>query len=135
MASKIMVLFMVLGGFGFWVADWRRRKQEFSTIGSRDDLNDEAIYRTFYEGSGLPQASVVSAWHEIADSLRLPAGKIRPIDRFGKDIGKYLILSDRLDALYERGKRRAKQLGLSPKFEVLMTVDDYVRALARVPGE
>jgi hypothetical protein len=135
MISKFGVLFVVLGGLGFLSADRHQRRQELRVIGARDELDDEAIYRSFYESSGLPQDSIRDVWHEIAESLRLPAGKIRPMDRFGKDVGRYLITSDDLDALHQRGRQRAKQLGLDLKFETLMTVDDYVRALAIARGE
>ncbi len=135
MVSQLWLLLVVLGGIGAWSAHRRLRRRVLEVIECRDELDDQDIYSAFYGDSGLPQSSVRDAWHEIADSLKLPAGKIRPTDRFGKDIGIYLITSPDLDTLHERGVRRAKQLGLRPDFEAVRTVDDYVRVLATIPGE
>jgi hypothetical protein len=53
------------------------------------------------------------------------------MDRFGKDVGSYLITSDDLDALFERAQRRAQQLHIVVDFAKVTTVDALVRALAR----
>jgi hypothetical protein len=122
---------LVLGG---WLIMPHIRRKELQLVRSRDELSDTVIYDTFYRTTGLPEASVRDAWHDIAQSLKLSAGQIRPEDRFGKDIGRWLITSDHLDMLFERGKRRAKQLGLSPQFETITTVDQYIRTFAISPG-
>jgi hypothetical protein len=129
------LLFVAAGGLAGWAGMWRMRRSELQFLRLRDELSDTVIYETFYGDSGLPMGPVSDVWHEIADVHKLPAGKLRPSDRFGTDIGRWLITSEELDTLYEFGVRRAKRLGLKPKFEAITTVDDYVRALAIIPGE
>jgi len=60
----------------------------------------------------------------------VPAERLRPNDRFGKDVGVYWITSDELDELAAKGRKRAKELGLTVDLEKLSTVDEYVRCFA-----
>jgi hypothetical protein len=97
----------------------------------REILDDEAVYSRFYASSGLPNGPVLQLWHEIAETLGVPPGQLRPEDRFGKDVGTYWITSDDLDVLAAKGRQRAKLLGLTIDFGQLATVDQYVRCFAR----
>jgi hypothetical protein len=110
---------------------WRRRQLATKKLLMRDALDDESIYSRFYASSGLSKSEVLRVWHEIADSLRVPADRLRPDDRFGKEIGAYWITSDDLDVLAEKGRKRANELGLSVDLSKLSTVDAYVRHLVR----
>ncbi|WP_316680244.1 hypothetical protein [Ralstonia flaminis] len=69
-------------------------------------------------------------WNEIADTLRVPASKLRPSDRFGTDIGAYFITSEELDVLGDLAARRATQRDMKIDITALATVDDYVKAFA-----
>ena len=57
----------------------------------------------------------------------MPADRLRPDDRFGKEVGVYWITSDDLDALAAKGRKRANECGLTVDLEKLATVDEYVR--------
>jgi hypothetical protein len=97
----------------------------------RELLDDQAIYRLYYSGSVLSESEVIELWHEIADTLNMPAGMIRPSDVFGKDIGRGLITTEELDELYCLGSKRAKSLGLPIDFLEIRTVDDYIKAFIK----
>lgn len=110
---------------------WRRRQLALKNLLAREALDDEAVYSRFYASAGLPKTEILNIWHDVADTLRLPADRLRPDDRFGKEVGVYWITSDDLDALAAKGRKRAKELGLTVDLEKLSTVDEYVRCFAR----
>jgi hypothetical protein len=109
----------------------RRRQLALKALLAREALDDDAVYSRFYAGAGLSKSEVLKSWHDIADTLRVPAERLRPDDRFGTDVGVYWITSDELDELAEKGRKRAKELGLTVDPEKLSTVDEYVRCFAR----
>ena len=69
----------------------------------------------YYANLGL--VSVTEIWCEIAATLKLLPRKLRPGDRFGDDVGTYMLTSDELDTLTELGEKRAKWLGIDVQFE------------------
>lgn len=95
----------------------------------REALDDNLIYSRFYLASGIEKASVQELWHEVANTLKIPAELLRPTDRFGKEIGVSLITSEELDYLGELALKRAKADGRSIDLKSIRSVDDYVRAL------
>ena len=110
---------------------WLRRRAALKVLETRESLSEDAVYERYYASTSLPKERVVELWNEVATTLRVPASKVRPEDRFGKEVGAYWITSDDLDALAAKGRRRAKSSGLNIDFEKLATVDEYVKALAR----
>jgi len=126
MVPILVIGAIVIAAIGFAIP-WNRRQVALKNLLARDALDDEAVYSRFYASTGLPKAAVLEVWHDIADTLRVPADRLRPSDRFGKDIGVYWITSDDLDALAAKGRKRAKERGLSVDLEKLATVDEYVR--------
>lgn len=108
-----------------------RRRRALAQLEARESLEADAFYERFYAATQFPRAAVLQLLQEVADTLHVPAAKLRPDDRFGKDIGTYWITSDHLDLLEVKGRERAKALGLSVDFQSLKTLDDYIRCFAR----
>lgn len=98
----------------------------------RATLSDEDIYRQYFAESGLPQPLVLELWREVADALHLPAGKLRPTDRFGQELGGYWITSDDLDALGQVVATRARRQGATLNLAEIKTLDEYVRRLVAI---
>lgn len=121
------------GVFGGMLS-WLQRRRSLAALESRESLDDERFYNQYYANSTLPKSLVVELRHEVADALKVPVQKLRPDDRFGKDIGTYWIISDNLDMLAVKGRNRAKALGRVVDLQKLNTVDDYIRCFA-APGE
>jgi hypothetical protein len=128
-----LVLFTAIAAGLYGARQWQRNSDRRALAG-RIALSDDSIYSNYYADSGYDRATVLELWAEIAVTLRVPPGKLRPTDRFGKDIGSSLITSDELDTLYERARRRAQQLGIQIDFAKISTVDQYVRALGQQPS-
>ena len=122
----IIVACSVLGAFGI---PFVLHRKELDRLKAREPLDMEQIYARYYTASGLSKSAVAELWNEVATTLRLPAEKLRPADRFGEDVGTWFIFSDDLDSLAELGQNRAKRRGIKVRFETVATVDDYVRAL------
>lgn len=128
--SALVSLAVLIAVVGLAVS-WWKQKAARRDLESRERLDDEGVYSRYYATSGLPKDQVLELWHEVADTLRVPAGQLRPEDRFGKNVGAYWITSDDLDVLAAKGRNRAQQLGLAVDFGQLGTVDQYVRCFAR----
>jgi hypothetical protein len=120
---------VALAAVGFVIRS-RKVRQSLSALDTRDALSDDEIYRRFYATSGLSKAAVIDVWHEVARVLRVPAERLQPTDRFGKDVGVHWITSEELDALGVVAQERAKRQGLAVDLASIKTVDDYVKRLA-----
>jgi hypothetical protein len=120
---------VALAAIGFAVRS-RKVKQSLSVLDTREALSDDEIYRRFYAASGLSKAAVIDVWHEVARVLRVPAERLQPTDRFGKDVGVHWITSEELDALGVVAQERARRQGLTVNLALIETVDDYVKCLA-----
>lgn len=126
------VLLIVFVGSGFLFIDHFNKKSIRKVLSHRESLDDKRIYELYYSSSGIPFETVVELWHEVADALHIPAGKLRPTDSFGKEMGGgFLFTSEALDALsaiaVKRGKRGAKEIDIS----TIKNLDDYIQALGR----
>lgn len=111
---------------------WVKRRAEHRKLLAREALDNETIYSRFYASAGLPRGQVIELWDEVAETLGVPSDRLRPEDRFGRDVGTYWITSDALDDLAKKGRQRVQQLGLTVDLKALATVDQYVRCFARV---
>jgi hypothetical protein len=130
--SALIGIAALIATLGLIVLWWKRSAARRGLM-TRESLDDDAVYSRFYAGSGLPNGQVLQLWHEIAETLGVPSGRLRPEDRFGKNVGTYWITSDALDVLAAKGRQRAKQLGLTIDLKQIATVDQYVRCFARNP--
>jgi hypothetical protein len=123
----IVVLLISLG----LIVRATKKRNIDTALAAREALTDEEIYRRFYASLGLNKTEVIELWHEIAEILRVPAERMRPSDKFGKDIGAYWITSEELDILSTAAQLRAKLRGLTIDLASIKTVDDYVKRLAK----
>jgi hypothetical protein len=126
------VLIVAVGGGAFAFSRLYSGRAIAQTMTDRQELDDAAIYERFYRNSGLSPEVVTELWHEIADVLHLSPGKLRPTDRFGRDIGQFLLTSDELDALSALAVRRAGGKQAAGDLSVIKTVDDYIRRFGLV---
>jgi hypothetical protein len=112
---------------------WRKSGflPHLSFLDARESFDDETFYARYYADSSLPKALVIQLRREVAETLKLPAAKLRPDDRFGKQIGVHWITSDDLDVLANKGRNRAKALGLTVDLHKINTLDEYIRCFAK----
>ncbi|KHK54780.1 hypothetical protein PI87_14335 [Ralstonia sp. A12] len=120
---------LAIGGGAAWLRR-KRRQVSLQALSERQSLSDAEIYKQFYAGGNFDVAEVRAAWNEIVETLRVPAYKLRPTDKFGTDTGVSLITSEELDTLAELAAKRAARQGKEVDISALATVDDYVKAFA-----
>jgi len=126
----LIAAFAIAIGGGAVLLRKNRRQNSLRALSDRESLSDVEIYKQFYAGGNFDEAAVRSAWNEIAETLRVPADKLRPTDKFGADIGVWSVTSEELDTLGELAAQRAARQGKEVDITTLATVDDYVRAFA-----
>lgn len=110
---------------------WLHRQSSMKILLAREALDDDKLYSMFYSSSGLEKSNVLRAWHDVASALHVPADRLRPSDRFGKEVGRYWITSDELDALAAHAQELSVERGLTVDLEKISTVDEFVRQFAR----
>ena len=91
MKLLLFVVVALLIGVCYFL-DWQRRNKVLQLKPDREELDDLSVYQQFYATAELMEPDVIMLWHEIADTLKVPAGKIRPTDVFGEDIGGAFLL-------------------------------------------
>jgi hypothetical protein len=130
MGLYLIAAFAIAVGGGAELLHRKHRQASLHALSERESLSDIEIYKQFYAGGNFDEVAVRSAWIEIAETLRVPADKLRPTDKFGTDIGVWFITSDELDTLGELAAQRAARLGKEVDVSAIATVDDYVKAFA-----
>lgn len=110
---------------------WERQtsKSRRRTLQGRPDLTIDQIFECYYASTDVGLSVVREAFRDISETLDVPAGKLRPSDRFDVELGPTVgweyddVVNDlvahatqRLDALHDSTPVR--------------TVDDYVRLTA-----
>ncbi|WP_143708277.1 hypothetical protein [Ralstonia pickettii] len=126
----LIAAFAIAVGGGAALLRRKRRQGSLHALSERESLSDAEIYKQFYAGGNFDEAAVRAVWNEIAETLRVPADKLRPTDKFGADIGASFITSEELDTLGELAAQRAARHGKEVDISAIATVDDYVKAFA-----
>ncbi|MCG6553644.1 MAG: hypothetical protein L7F77_15070 [Candidatus Magnetominusculus sp. LBB02] len=98
----------------------------------RAELSPDEFYRRYYESSGLPKDQVIEILNEIAHALIIPAGLLRPCDRFDnelKPIIGFLFADDCRDDL---GMKLYDLVDIKdPDYQGkdIRNIDDYIRCV------
>lgn len=128
-----MKLLSIIVGLALLVALlalWYRvpRRQRLKRFENRSDLTLEQIYREFFAQQNLPRQLVHELWKEVAESLRLPPGKLRPTDRFDQELAapKGWEYDDEILEVQWAAERRLKQCRTQADLSQIKTVGDYV---------
>jgi len=64
----------------------QRRSESRRCFEKREEVDLDPIYFSFFAHRCLPRHLVLELWCEVADSLAVPAGKLRPSDRFDEEL-------------------------------------------------
>lgn len=104
--------------------------RERSALASRERLTDVQIYASFYAGSSLEEDSVLVIWHEIAQSLSVDPGLLRPDDEIGRAIGANWLTSSVIEDLEQLARKHLNESANAVDIAKIRTLDDFVRAFA-----
>ena len=109
-----------------------RKLQRFQ---GREKLSIGQIHERFY-----PRADVTflaELWGEIASATEVPAGLIRPTDRFDQELApvKGFEIVSKIEELQEVFTRRCKDCQIDYRNARIETVDDYIRLFSTTAPE
>lgn len=103
-------------------------QQKLKRFENRPDLSLDQIYGEFFVHKNLPKELVCELWNELSASLRVPAAKLRPTDRFDKELAvpKGWEFDDEILDVQWAAERRLKRSGVQSDLSQIKTVFDYV---------
>jgi hypothetical protein len=61
----------------------RRKRQSFQR---RESLSPQEVVTRYYANTGLDMTIVLAIWNECARHLKVPVDKLRPTDRFDREL-------------------------------------------------
>lgn len=85
--------------------------------------------------SGLGKDVVVRLWRECGQTLGVPAGRLRPTDRFDRELrglDKLQITEDGVSHLLKDAAITATRAGEQFDAAAVDTLDDFIRRLAEI---
>lgn len=104
-------------------------KQRFKRLSNREDIPMDAIYGRFFSGTNFRKDLVLELWNEVATLLRVPPGKLRPLDRFDKELapgGVWLRLDDDSVEVNLAARSRLRKIGAKTDLSAIQTLRDYI---------
>lgn len=134
MSPWILALLLVAtSGIGYLA--WKRRYGGVPpALADRPELSLQEARAEFYPELNVSAEEFADLWNDVAKAFEVPAGRIRPTDRFGIELPlrSYMGMTDEDLALGMALTRRCRERGITAQDPVLATVDDYIRFLAGV---
>jgi hypothetical protein len=120
-----------------WLWNFIPHKEKLKRLTNREELTTDEIYSHFFAGKNLPKELVLKLWNEVADSLHLPKGKLRPTDRFDKELApvKGWEYDDDIAEVTWAAQHRLKKIGTTFDLSKIQTLGDYVEFFGRLQLE
>jgi hypothetical protein len=120
-----------------WAWNSLPRRERLKRFESRPDLSVEQIYNDFFARENLPAELVSELWKEVAESLRLPPGRLRPTDRFDQELAapKGWEHDDEILEVQWAAERRLKQCRTQADLSQIKTVGDYVEFFCKLAAK
>ena len=111
-----------------WAWKFIPQRRRLARFADREELSAEQIYTGFFATTHFPRALVSELWTEVALPLRVPPGKLRPSDRFDKELApvKGWEFDDDIVEVCWAAERRLKKMGLTIAPANVHTLGDYV---------
>ncbi len=128
--SVLMVVFVLT----LLIAQRKMYRQKAKPFESREDMSAEEFYSRFDGRSGLTMDEVTSVLLDVASEIGVPAGRLRPDDRFAQERRPVQgwEYDDGIGILEWLARRRAKALGVAVDLSRVATLDDYIRFMVAV---
>lgn len=129
---SVAIVVLTAGAALVWFFGRRVDARRASRFPERPLLNPGELWRDFYRESAVSRESVETALRLVSEATTVPAGKIRPTDRFAAELAPETgwEFDDGLAeiAWYVESKSKGSSEGLE-------TVDDLIRLLNRLEHE
>lgn len=129
MTAVGVALAIAAAGAALWTRAQKRRLDP-----QRDVLDFSAIVQRFYANSEVTVADVEKTYTRISEATGVPAGALRPDDRFDRELKPRAgwEYDDPLHIFSDELARGAASAGLAVKLEEIATVDDALHLMKRI---
>ena len=103
-------------------------RQRRERLENRCSMTGDQIYDRFFASRGFPKELVLELWDEIATVVQLPAGLLRPTDRFDEELAPL----EGADLWYDYAsvhavaERRMDKCGFTGGSSQIKSVGDYI---------
>ena len=128
-------LSLIVGGYIIQRKSAKKKRARFAT---RRSLIPDEFYKEFYSHTEIPPEVVSTLMREIGEVLHIEPGKLRPADRFGRELAEVddaLATDCSLSELEWYAQMKAKSLGTTIDLSAVETLDELLKLLARAVGE
>ncbi len=98
----------------------------------REIFSMEVIYDRFFASENLSKPLVLELWSEVAVTLGIPPGKLRPTDRFDKELAPVEAWDDDIVEVQWAAERRLKKTGSKADLSGVQTLGDYVHFFCKL---
>jgi len=137
-AERLVLAGLALIGIAANIRSWRLAARKHRDVfQARPDLSLAEVFETYYMSAGLDKPVVLAVWYMCADRLRVEPGRLRPTDRFDRELAStdfLASLDDPRDDLAMFVAEYAKRHKLNVNIDAVRTVDDLIRQLAPKPS-
>lgn len=130
----LLVAFVAVPVLAAVLWSWQARRGRLARVSTRQSLSPRAFFDEYYGDSALGSEEVGAAIKEVSAVLGVPAGVIRPSDRFDTELApaRGWEFDDSAIELAWRLELMAKERGVSVDLVHIRTVDDFVRCYCRL---
>lgn len=115
------------------------QKDRVKRLGERELLSMDDFCSRFYSGEDLPRERILDVLQDLSEALEIPAGKLRPNDRFLVELAPLKNTWGSIDdtdfSLMLLTKRLEKKYGVPIDMKAVKTIDDYIRAASSLPSD
>ena len=94
-----LAILAALSGLYFVAEEYIVLHKKMKVYRDREALTVNEIYDRHFSDSGIAKNIFIPLWIDVANTLELPAEKLRPDDRFGVELGPYRQVDDLMDVL------------------------------------
>jgi hypothetical protein len=114
------------------------QKDRVKHLGERQLLSMDDFCSQFYPGDNLPKERILDVLKNLSEALEIPAGKLRPSDRFLVELAPLKNTWGSVDdtdfSLILLTERLQKRDGVRIDMKTVKTIDDYIRAACSLPS-
>jgi hypothetical protein len=123
---------LLAGSMAALISSRYPRRVRLGRFDGRERLSDEQLFDRYFKMLGVPKETVLNEWRQVAKCLGVPAGLMRPTDRFDTElypVPGWHFYDDDLEILFAQTARRL-QLPIDQLVAKVKTLDDYIRLTA-----
>jgi|GEM_PF-5236991 len=136
-----LIIILIIAGLVYYVAVAYPSKIKYKMFEQRECLSPEEFYEKFYSESKIRKQVLFDILQFMEKNLDLPISKLRPNDRFDKELAVIIeleVVDDDIsyfwdatfNRLYESAEK--KQIDLKKALYSIKNIDEYIKTFASI---